>query len=331
MAGRLRLRRDPIPPLLAAGEPALTWAVQHDLLDRRVEPGSLWTLPQVERAERSQNADGSWTYHGGTSRIRSREDYAQIATYQQLLLLVSRYRLDKRHPMIERAADNILSHQTPDGDIRGIYGTQYTPNYTGDMLRLLVEAGYDADIRVRQGIDWLLAVRQDDGGWSIPIRTAGDYVYTRAMSLPRPLEPDRGKPSSHLVTGIVLRALAAHPEYRHRPESRRAALWLAGRFFKTDGYVDRRAASYWTKLSFPFRWTDIVSSLDAVGLVGVPSTQPGVARGLRWLVEHQRTSGLWRSGYPNSPDPLLDHWVTFAAARAWKRFTSVPPARSRAR
>lgn len=311
---------DPVAPLLAAGGPAIAWAVRHDLFHEQLDARALWDLPAVVRARRTQNPDGSWTYRGGTAAIRPPEDYDQLATYTCLLELVSKYRLDRREALIERAAEFLLRFQKPEGDLRGIYGTQYTPNYTADILRLLIEAGYGDDARVLNGLEWLLSMRLDDGGWAVPARTAGDHSLIRALTLPRPLQPKRDMPSSHLITGIVLRAFAVQPVVRERSEIRNAALLLAGRFFTPDAYSDRRAASYWTKLAFPFRWTDVVSSLDAIGRMRVDRDHPAVAGGLRWVREHQLPSGMWRSGYRNSPDPLADHWVTLATSRALLRF-----------
>lgn len=316
-------RFDPISPLLAANHFALSWAVRYDILDGEQDPKPLWNARRVLLAERWQNPDGSWTYHGGSERLRGQEDYAQLATYQQLLTLVSLYRLDRRHPMLQRAAGFLFAHQKPGGDIRGIYGTQYAPNYSADMFRLLIEAGFDGDPHVVRGLEWLLSMRQEDGGWAIPARTAGTMTLIQAMRLSRPLEPDRSKPSSHLITGIVLRAMAAHPLFRHRPEVLRAAQLLGSRFFTADAYLDRKDAGYWTKLAFPFRWNDVVSALDSMALVGIDRDQADVARGLDWLLQDQLASGLWRSGYTKSPDPLADHWVSFAATRVLRRFYGV--------
>jgi len=190
------VRYDAIGSLLATGDPVLAWAVGHDLFDEPLEPQTLWELPPVLQSLRRQRADGSWAYHGGASRVRSNENYEQLATYQQLLNLISKYRLDRRHPAVLCAVDFLLGFQTGEGDIRGLYGSQYTPNYTGDMLGLMIAAGY-----------------QDDGGWALPLRTvpAQPGGFTRVMRLDDPIQPDRSRPSSHLVTGITLRALAAHP------------------------------------------------------------------------------------------------------------------------
>ncbi|HEX9096340.1 MAG TPA: hypothetical protein VF990_09590 [Candidatus Dormibacteraeota bacterium] len=321
MAGTWPTRRDPVPILLATGDAALVWAVGHDIQGEAPDAKSLWKLAPVLRILRAQNRDGSWAYRGGSSPLRSSENYNQLATYKQLLVLVSIYRLDRRHPALARAAEFLLGFQTPAGDIRGISGNQYSPYYTADMLRLLIEAGFGADRRVLRGMKWLVSVRQDDGGWAIPFRTiAGAGSFARVMTRPQPFEPDRARPSSHFVTGIVLRALGAHPRYRHRPEAKRAAALLAARFFKADPYPDRADAAYWTKLAFPFRWTDLVSALDAIALVGLGVENAHVSDALNWLIRHQRKDGLWRSGYGTTRDPLVHHWVTFAVARMLGRF-----------
>lgn len=313
---------DPVRKLLSTGDPALTWAVRHDLLGEKLDPRVLWTLPRVDRACRRQRPDGGWDYPGGSPRIRAAEDYAQLATYQQLRILVSLYRLDRRHASVVAAAEFLLRRQTRDGDIRGMYGHQYSPNYTADILALLIHAGLWSDPRVARGLDWLLEMTQDDGGWALPLRTGPPVKggFAAVMKLQQPMEPDRTKPSSHLITGIVLRALVAHPRYRNRSATLRAATLLAGRFFEPDRYIDRRSASYWTKLTYPFRWTDVVSSLDAIAEAGVSTANAGVAKGLSWLVAHQRGDGLWHTGYPKTRDPLVNHWVTFAVVRVLKRF-----------
>jgi Squalene-hopene cyclase C-terminal domain len=320
MRPSLAPRHDALLPLLATGDPALRWNVGHDLLGQALDARELWALPAVVAAVRRQRRDGAWKYPGASRLRRRQEDYEELETYKQVLRLVSVYRLDRRHPAIGGAAGFLLSRRSSEGDIRGIYGAQYSPNYTADVLRLLIEAGYAPDERVHRGMLYLLRSRQEDGGWAIPARTNRGMTLDKALALDTPLAGDRMRPSSHLVTGIVLRAFAAHPRYRSHPAAVAAAKLLASRFFQADRYLDRRSAAHWTKLAFPFRWTDIVSSLDSIALIGVDSSNPHVERGLRWLVEHQRPDGLWSSGYPHSRDPLVDHWVSFAALRVFARF-----------
>ena len=182
-----------------------------------------------------------------------------------------------------------------------------TKQFTAEAVMLLVNEGKLGldDPRIVAGIGWLLSMRQQDGGWAIPLRTHASpeaRSFKRAMSLPAPLEPDRRKPSSHLVTGIVLRALAAHPKYRKADEARAAARVLASRLFQPDTYPDRRAAAYWKKLRYPFRWTDIISALDALLLLGADPQEPAIAGALRWLIHRQDPHGLWRSAYAKAAD-----------------------------
>jgi hypothetical protein len=61
---------------------------------------------------------------------------------------------------------------------------------------------------------WLPTMPQDDGGWTIPTPTLGLSLKVM-LTVRETFEPDRSRPSSHLVPGIVLRALAALPRYRH--------------------------------------------------------------------------------------------------------------------
>jgi hypothetical protein len=86
-------------------------------------------------------------------------------------VLVEQYGLDRRHRGIRRAAQFVFGCQTADGDIRGIYGTQLSPTYTAGLLELLVKAGFGNTPAARRAFRWLPSVRQDDGGWAIPMRT----------------------------------------------------------------------------------------------------------------------------------------------------------------
>ncbi|MBI2390122.1 MAG: hypothetical protein HYV09_11090 [Deltaproteobacteria bacterium] len=305
--------------LLAESDVALAFRTQRDLLGRRVDPTVTWSLPEVERTLRRQAPDGRFA-RGGLRPVRSAEDYDQLETFEVLLELVSKVGLGIEHRAIARAADWLLGRQTQAGDFRGILGSQYTPYYSAAIAAVLVEAGVD-DPRIDRCMRWLLSMRQADGGWAIPVRTRAEGSnLSRAMTLAKPLAPDRERPSSHLVTGIVLRAFAAHPRWRRHQEIAPACRLLASRMFQADAYADRRAASYWRKLAFPFRWTDALSALDALSLLGVSADDPDVERGLRWLCRKQRRDGSWASGYAHAKDPRAALWVTFAACRTLARF-----------
>lgn len=317
---RHRLRVDPVPALASCANPAIAYLARRDLLDERVgPPGEIQRQPEAGSIARRQQANGSWKYPGGgRPGLRASEDYDQIETYRSLGILVEKYAFTREHPAVERAARFLFARQTKEGDFRGIYGSQYTPNYSAGIMELLIKAGFARDRRIEAGFRWLLSIRQDDGGWAIPLRTRR-AIYREAVLSPRPLPPDRTKPFSHLVTGVVLRAFAAHPRYRRRTEAVAAGEILAARLFKRDAYPDRRGLEYWTGVAFPFWFTDVVSSLDSLSLLGIPKSHPGISRGLEWIGKHQRRDGTFAFRLLKTRDKDLQQWVDLAACRALRR------------
>ena len=169
---RKHLRVDTIPVLLASRDEAVTYFTRHDLLNEVVEPiVYVWELPVVLKITRKQQADGSWKYPGRKTAVYPEYHYSLLETFKQFRILVQRYELNRKHTTTLKAAEYLFSCQTTDGDIRGMIGNQYATYYTGIILALLIKAGYEDDPRIEKGIRWLLSMRQDDGGWTIPIAT----------------------------------------------------------------------------------------------------------------------------------------------------------------
>ena len=308
------LRHDTVAVLLAAGDPALVNTARRDLLGEEIPAGSLGELPVARRIIARQQPDGRWRYQGGNPDVRSRAAYDQLETYRQLAVLVGKYGLDRRHPAVTAAAAFLASFQAGEGDYRGIYGHQYTPNYSAAITEVLLRAGYEGSPQVESTMRWLLAMRQDDGGWAIPARTLGLNLEA-ILSARQALEPDRSQPSSHLITGIVLRALAGHPGYRHASATRQAADLLKSRFFRRDAYPDRAAPSYWLVFSYPYWWTDLLSALDSLAQIGLRAGDPGIARGVAWFIDNQEPNGLWNTGHNRPKGRHSDQWVGLAVCR----------------
>ena len=125
-------------------------------------------------------------------------NYSLVETWRQLRFLVEKFSLTRQHPQVEKAAEFVFSCQSPQGDLRGILANQYATYYTGAILSLLIQAGYVDDARIEKGFDWLLAMRQEDGGWTIPLLTHKldrATIYRLTSEYAEPLEPDRSKPS----------------------------------------------------------------------------------------------------------------------------------------
>ena len=311
---------DPIPPLLASENPSIQLFTKRDLLDEDVETiQQLWELPNAARILNKQRKDGSWQYPGKNADLRTAENYNLIETYRNLGFLIEKFGFDNRHPAIQKATNYIRKSQTMEGDLRGIYGTQYSPNYTAAMLELLIKAGYEGDPAVEGGLEWLLSMRQDDGGWAIPIRTLG-IRFADAVDHPEPHQPDRSKSFSHMVTGIVLRAFATHSKYQTFSEIRAAGDLLASRFFKNDKYPDRRDKAYWERVSFPFWWTDIVTSLDTLSLLGFSVKDHPIQEALGWLRGRQQDNSLFDVKLLMTKDKDTKWWVCLAICRSLKRF-----------
>lgn len=315
-----RIHYNPIPTLLASKSEALRFFTRRDLLESDHGPVSqLWHSPHVIRLLETQGENGGWRYHGGREKIRSQEDYDQIETFRVLRYLVEKYGFNKSHRAFRNAAEFLFSHQTSQGDFRGIAGNQYVPYYSAAMMELLIKGGLSDNAGIERGFRWLLSIRQDDGGWAFPMRTVGRSLSTETFRS-ETLEPDRSKPFSHMVTGIVLRAFAAHPSYRKSREAKLAGELLASRLFEPDKYPDRQASSFWTSFSFPFWFTDLLSALDSLSLIGVNTSNAQVAGSVNWFVSNQAKNGLWSLRLrimAGEKEP--DNWITLAISRVFKR------------
>ena len=317
---------DPVPALAASHNAAISLFARRDLLGAKVGPVSaLWALPPAKKIVARQSANGSWPYPVGNRRVRSRENYNQIETFRQVGVLVEKLGFTREHPAIERAAAFLFSFQTREGDFRGIYGNQYATTYVGAIMEVLIKAGYGDDARIAKCFRWLLSARQDDGGWAIPMRTIGipfsEFVDTRRH--PRPIGPDRSKPSSHLATGMVLRAFASHRTLRLSKEPLRAAEMLAMRLYKKDAYSDRGSADYWERVSFPFWFTDVVSALDALSRLGVAADAPTIRAALKRVRKAQRADGTFAFRLMKGRDKDLRWWICLAVCRCLARWPDV--------
>jgi hypothetical protein len=318
---RIKLKIDPTTVLLSCGNPAIEYYARKDLLDEEIGTiEDLWQLPPVLRILKKQEEDGYWKYPGKIrEELRSREDYNQVETYRVLGELICKYGLNRSHPQIQKAAEYFFSCQTSEGDFRGIYGNQYATTYSPAIMELLIKAGYKDDPRIKKGFHWLLSLRQKDGGWVIPFRTSGMNIK-EALLASEPEMPDRSRPFSHLVTGMVLRALAAHPEYRKSNETKKGAYLLASRLFQADKYPDRKGREYWERVSYPFWFTDIVSTMDSLSLIGIKDN-PNIQEGLKFLIKKQNNEGLFDLKIVRGSDKDLKYWICVVVCRLLKRYS----------
>ena len=326
-AWQTQLKFDPLPALLASGDAALTAFVRRDLLgEEGVSIARLAQLPGAQRILKRQLLDGSW------DRPTNKKDHpaintALIETWRQFRFLVQRYGCDRNDPPTARAAEFLFACQTQAGDFRGFLANQYATYYTGAIMGLLIEAGYADDPRIEQGFRWLLAMRQADGGWTIPILTHnfdGATMVRLTSQYAEAVEPDRSKPFSHNWTGMILRAFAAHPEHRDSEAARVGAQLLKSRFFQPDCYSSYQDASYWVRFEYPFWWNNLVAALDSISRID-PSRDKPLEQALDWLIDHQEEDGLWKATYVsgkevhNAKARETRLWVSLAICRILKR------------
>jgi hypothetical protein len=320
-----QLRFDPLPALLASPDGAIPYFTRRDLLGEKVGPVSaIWDLPAPRKILRKQQADGSWQKSGSNPAVFPPHHYRLVATFQHFWLLVERFQFTKDHPAVARAAEFLFSCQAPEGDIRGFIGNQYATYYTGCVLALLIKAGYENDTRVENGMKWLLSVRQDDGGWTIPILTI-DYDKETWLKLTStdmaPVQADKTKSFSHNWTDMVLRAFAAHPIYRQSDEAKAAGALLKSRFFQPDAYNSYQSPKYWTR--FLFWWPNLLSALDSLSLLGFSQDDPDIKKGLEWFMENQQKDSLWKLEPDKAIKPAQNEerlWLGLNICRMLQRY-----------
>ena len=314
------LYRDAVPWLLSANDFAIATLVQRDLFGEKVDVRRLWDLPEPRRLLGRQQANGAWRYPVKKPAPQNYDLYETLVTLGQL---VGKYGFNRRHPAVEKAAQYVFSCQTAAGDLRGIYGNQPSHTYTPALMEVLIEAGYGEDPAIERAFRWLLDTRQDDGGWAIPARTCGIRLvkdWDKIASGPE-IAADPTMPFSHLVTGMVLRAFAAHPRYSKTCEAVHAGELLKSRLFKSDRYPDRKGAAYWFKFTYPFQFTNLLTSLDSLGRMGFPADDPDIARAIHWFRDRQRHDGSFALTMCRGiGDKRLPLWLGLALCRALLRF-----------
>jgi len=311
---------NPIKPLLSSGYDNVVYFTKRDLLEEKV--GDIKEILETKRAQKivgHQKPDGRWEYPNPNRRIRKKEHYDLIETYRQLGLLMESFGFDKRHSAIRRAKEFVFKYQSREGDIRGIYWNQYSPNYSAGFFELFIKAGYSDDKGILKGLNWLLSMRQDDGGWAIPVRTVLENIKSW-KDYGSPLQPERSKRFSYMITGVVLRAFAYHLGFKNRKEIKEAAELVLSRLFQRDYYPDRKSVEFWTRFSFPFWFTDLIAVLDPVSHLGFKPDHPKVSKGLDWFIHKQNMDGTWNLKLLKGEKLEQPYWMSLNICKLFKRF-----------
>jgi hypothetical protein len=299
---RARLASDPIPRLLREGSPSVIARLRRDLIDDSEAPGlaDVWEYAEVQALAKTIGRSGAVPPSAEEKALGSARFAAALAAVRmidRLADLAVRAENGAAPAPLERLVGFLLSSQEEDGGIADLTlgempksrAKEVALHFQGWAVAALCRVGFEADPRVEKGFRYLLDRKQDDGGWA--------WRGVRTDSAARP--------SSHLITGMVLRAFAAAANLKTSREARRAAELLATRFLQPDRYPDRKEPVHWELLSEPRLYTDVLDALDTVTAIGLGKENSGVRTAEAYLRSRQASDGLWHPGLPaNKPDPL---------------------------
>jgi hypothetical protein len=305
---RARLASDPIPRLLREGSPSVLARIRRDLIDDSEAPGldEVWGYPEVKALVKKIEKDGSFAPKAPEKALGPIDFATALSTLRGLDRLAdlgvrageggepgkdgAPAKPAKPPKELLKSVDFLLSSQASDGGLAALAITDSPKvpakmpalHFQGWAISALCRVGFETDPRVEKGLQFLIERRQDDGGWA--------WRGVRTDSAARP--------SSHLITGMVLRAFAASGARRASREARRAAELLATRFLQPDRYPDRKAPSYWEILTEPRFYTDVLDALDTVTAIGLGKENSGVRTAEAYLRSRQAIDGLWYPGPP---------------------------------
>jgi hypothetical protein len=99
--------------------------------------------------------------------------------------------------------------------------------------------------------------------------------------------------------------------------------------FARDPYPDRAGSEYWTRFSFPFWFTDLISALDSLSRTGWPSSDSAIERAVAWLADRQRPDGLLELRMVRAEDKHLPEWLALSICRIARRFGVAIDSRNR--
>ena len=155
-----------------------------------------------------------------------------------------------------------------------------TVDITGRMLEMLANYGYTReDKRVEKAIQFILAEQEPDGSWFG--RWGVNYIYG---------------------TFLVLRGLEAIGFDQHEPQVQQAAEWIR-MVQNPDGGWGESCGTYdepntrGVGVSTPSQTAWAILALLAAG----DDRSDSIAKGIRWLLERQRTDGSWDESMGEGP------------------------------
>ncbi len=107
------------------------------------------------------------------------------------------------------------------------------------------------------------------------------------------------------------------PAYRSKVKD--AGMLLAGRVFTRDKYLDRQGIEYWTKFTYPYHWTDILSTIATLTLLGIYD-HPKINEIMHWFEKHKQDNGIYKvSVMTGAKYKDVKYWITLQYLTVLKR------------
>ena len=159
---------------------------------------------------------------------------------------------------------------------------------------------------VRRGIDWMLSMQNRDGGWAaFDIDNDREFLnqipFSDMDSLCDPSSPD--------VAGRVLEALGLLDDPRHQAACRRGLEYLRRTQEPQGSWFGRWGVNYVYGTS---------NVLNGLARMGVPASDPMVARALDWMLSLQNGDGGFGEGLESYSDKaLMGVGPSTASQTAW--------------
>lgn len=263
---------------LLAGDPAVTWQVQRDLLDA---PATTYEMTRERLSTEGwaakflelQDPQGTWAQGLYGPKWQS-------TTYTMLTLW--RLGLPPENAQAQRGCQILLdSGFRTDGGINYIRNPKILHSETcisGMMLSVLAHFRYP-DERLHAVVEHLLVQQMEDGGWNCESYNGATHssFHTTISALEGLWEYEK--------------TFGAHPQIACARSRAHEFLWLHRlyRSHRTGEIVDPKL----TKLTFPPRWrSDLLRVLDYFQDCNAPRDER-VAEGIELLKSKQRKDGTW--------------------------------------
>jgi squalene-hopene/tetraprenyl-beta-curcumene cyclase len=159
---------------------------------------------------------------------------------------------------------------------------------------------------LRRGVEWMVSMQNRDGGWAA-FDVANDREFLN--EIPFSDMDSLCDPSSPDVTGRVLEALGALGDPRHRAAARRGVAYLRRSQEPEGSWFGRWGVNYVYGTS---------NVLNGLLRLGIPASDPMVARALAWLDSVQNDDGGFGEGLESYVDrAAMGRGPSTASQTAW--------------